>query len=339
MLEFDSRAASLRPMEQVDRGNSALPGGHPPYEAALAVRGLVKRYGQTVAVNGADLTVGRGQVYGLLGPNGSGKTTTLSCALGLLKATSGTCTVLGVPAHKLHRTKGRVGCVFDVPALLRGHSVAQNLKYQSKLRGHRGGRGLDEALHRVGLDGFQKRRAGGLSLGQEKRLAIAGAIMGSPELVVLDEPLSGLDPMGVRGMLALLTELKDDGQTLIVSSHRLHEMQEVLTHAAVILDGEVIREAALDDYLGRPGTYEIRAQDPEAVKRGAGVVGASLLGVGPDGLLRVEAPHVNPGALAAALVESGSGLIHFTEARMGLQASFEAIVEERLSAKKAGGAA
>ena len=323
-------------MEQVERGGRSVPA----YEAALEVRGLVKRYGKTTAVDGVDLTVGRGQVYGLLGPNGSGKTTSLSCALGLLPATSGSCTVLGVPAHRLHRTKGRVGCVFDVPALLRGHSVAQNLKYQSKLRGHRGGRGLDEALERVGLEGFQRRRAGGLSLGQEKRLAIAGAIMGSPELVVLDEPLSGLDPMGVRGMLALLTELKDDGQTLIVSSHRLHEMQEVLTHAAVILDGSVICEAPLDEYLGRHGTFEIRVEDEAAAKRGAGMVGGRMLGVAAhDGTLRIEAPGVAAGALAAALVESGAGLRHFTEARMGLQASFEALVEERRARKHKDGAA
>ena len=103
------------------------------------------------------------------------------------------------------------------------HSVEQNLAYQTRLRGHSGGREMDDALERVGLGGFRKRRAGGLSLGQEKRLAIAGAIMGEPELVVLDEPLSGLDPMGVRSMLAMLQELASSGQTLIVTSHRLHE--------------------------------------------------------------------------------------------------------------------
>ena len=101
---------------------------------ALRVRQLRKSYGATEAVKGIDLTVERGQVYGLLGPNGSGKTTTLSCALGLLAPTSGTTEVLGHPATKLHRTMGRVGCVFDVPALLRGHTVAQNLAYQSALQ-------------------------------------------------------------------------------------------------------------------------------------------------------------------------------------------------------------
>lgn len=318
-----------------EEGGDQAQAGTDVKDAALAVRGLVKRYGSTEAVKGVDLTVERGQVYGLLGPNGSGKTTTLSCALGLLKATRGTCTVLGVPARKLHKTMGRVGCVFDVPALLRGHTVQQNLRYQSQLRGHRGGRGIDDALERVGLSGFQKRRAGGLSLGQEKRLAIAGAIMGEPELVVLDEPLSGLDPMGVRGMLELLTELKEMGQTLIVSSHRLHEMQEILTHAAVILDGDLVREAPLQDYLGRPGTWRIEVRDGAAAQRAAGLIGATIADAyagDPEGTLRLEAPGATGDAIAAALVESGAGLLHLDEARMGLQASFEQLVEERRSA-------
>ncbi|QDV08301.1 Fluoroquinolones export ATP-binding protein [Planctomycetes bacterium Poly30] len=309
--------------------------------AALEVRGLWKRYGSTVAVRDVHLTVERGQMYGLLGPNGSGKTTTLSCALGLLSASGGECRVLGEPATKLHRTKGKVGCVFDVPALLRGHTIRQNLRYQARLRGHGGGRQMSDALERVGLAGFEKRRSGGLSLGQEKRLAIAGAIMGQPELIVLDEPLSGLDPMGVRGMLRLLEELKADGQTLIISSHRLHEMQEILTHAAVILDGEVVKEAPLEDYLGKPGTWQIQVQKPEAAAKG--LAGLGELVENPDGTWRIHAPGTPGEKIASALTESGAGLLHFAQERMGLQASFEALVDERRRARaataKSGGAA
>lgn len=303
--------------------------------AALEVRGLWKRYGATVAVRGVDLTVERGQMYGLLGPNGSGKTTTLSCSLGLLAMSEGRCTVLGEPASKLHRTRGKVGCVFDVPALLRGHTIHQNLNYQARLRGHKGGRGMEEALERVGLAGFAKRRAGGLSLGQEKRLAIAGAIMGRPELVVLDEPLSGLDPMGVRGMLGLLEELKADGQTLIVSSHRLHEMQEILTHAAVILDGELVKEAPLEAFLGQPGTWQIRVQNADAAKKA--LAGLGTLNIAPDGVWRVEAPDVPGERIASALTSAGAGLLHFAQERMGLQASFETLVDERRRARAAAG--
>lgn len=311
-------------------------------EPALSVRGLVKTYGGTRAVKGVDLTVERGQVYGLLGPNGSGKTTTLSCALGLLAPTAGTIRVLGEPPHRLHRTRGRVGCVFDVPALLRGHTVAQNLKYQTMLRGHRGGRALGEALERVGLGGFESRRAGGLSLGQEKRLAIAGAIMGEPHLVVLDEPLSGLDPMGVRGMLALLQELAAEGQTLIISSHRLHEMEQILTHAAVILDGDIAREAPLEEFLGQPGSWRVSVRDVDAARRGCAVVNATMEELVPSEIhggasggtmLLVRAPEATGDALAAALVEAGAGLLHLAEARLGLQASFEELVEVTRAAR------
>lgn len=321
---------------------------------ALEVRGLWKRYGSAVAVRDVSLTVERGQMYGLLGPNGSGKTTTLSCALGLLAPSSGKCTVLGEPATKLHRTRGKVGCVFDVPALLRGHTIEQNLHYQGRLRGHKGGRQMDEALERVGLKGFRKRRAGGLSLGQEKRLAIAGAIMGSPELVVLDEPLSGLDPMGVRGMLGMLEELKSDGQTLIISSHRLHEMQEILSHAAVILDGDLVKEAPLEEYLGQPGTWRIEVKNADAAEKA--LAGIGKLMPAPDraadgssgkesgGAWRVEAPGVPGETLSSALAEAGAGLLHFTQERMGLQASFEALVDQQRRARaaadsKVGGAA
>ena len=299
---------------------------------ALRVRDLRKRYGSMEAVKGVDLTVLPGQVYGLLGPNGSGKTTTLSCALGLLSPTSGTCEVLGVPSSALHRTRGRVGCVFDVPALLKGHTIAQNLAYQSRLRGHSGGRQMQDALRRVGLEGFEQRSAGGLSLGQEKRLAIAGAIMGKPDLVVLDEPLSGLDPMGVRGMLELLEELVEGGQTLVLSSHRLHEMQEILTHAAVILDGELIREAPLDAYLGQKDTWTVAVRDEDALR--AAMADDWTLRPGPagEGTLFLEAPGAEPEALLAKLVASGAGPHRFIEAKMGLQASFEALVEERRAA-------
>jgi len=189
---------------------------------------------------------------------------------------------------------------------------------------------------RVGLAGSAGRRAGGLSLGQEKRLAIAGAIMGQPDLIVLDEPLSGLDPMGVRGMLALLQELTSDGQTLIVSSHRLHEMEEVLTHAAVILDGELVREAPLADYLGQRDTWIVRVKDDSKLKDAASEYGT--LRPFETGTWALEAPGKEPDEIVAGLCASGAGVLHFAEARMGLQASFETLVDDRRRASSEGAA-
>src|SRR5690606_21764019 len=170
--------------------------------SVIEVRGLVKRYRGVLAVDRVDLDVGEGQVFGLLGPNGSGKTTTLSCTLGLLRPSEGVLRVLGEPSDALHRTRGAVGVVFDRAHVLGHLSVRDNLEYARRLRGGGGGgRSEAEALERVGIADLSRRRAGRLSLGQTKRLAIAMALAGSPRLLVLDEPLSGLDPLGVRSFL------------------------------------------------------------------------------------------------------------------------------------------
>jgi ABC-2 type transport system ATP-binding protein len=177
--------------------------------AVLQVSGLHKWYGRTHAVDDVSFTVNRGDVFGLLGPNGSGKTTTISCALGLLRADEGRITVLGEPASAIQRTGGRVAVVFDAPTLVDGLTCEQNLRYARRTLGHDGGRKDDDALQLVGLASLAERRAGRLSLGQRRRLSIARALIGRPELMVLDEPLSGLDTVGVRGMLDLFRRLPD----------------------------------------------------------------------------------------------------------------------------------
>jgi ABC-2 type transport system ATP-binding protein len=299
---------------------------------ALSVRALVKRYGAFAAADGVDLAVERGQAFGLLGPNGSGKTTVLSCALGLFRRTSGAAEVLGVSSDELWRLGGRLACVFDTPALLPGHTVAQNLAYQRRLRGtHGAGRGIDEAraLELVGLSSIASRRASGLSLGQKKRLSLAAALAGEPELIVLDEPLSGLDPMGVRDVLALLRELVERGITLVVSSHRLLEMQTLLTHLAVLHRGRVLHQGPLAALLGDDSTVHVRVDD-EARAR------AALSGIGdvasaPGGGLFVRSRAGDAPRVAKLLVEAGVGLESLAPQRRDLQAAFEAVVDAELA--------
>ncbi|MBM3984683.1 MAG: ABC transporter ATP-binding protein, partial [Planctomycetes bacterium] len=217
--------------------------------AALAVRDLSKSYGATRAVQDVSLTVQRGDVFGLLGPNGSGKTTTLSCALGLLPIDAGSIEVLGRPAHRIHETAGRVAVVFDGATLVDGLTCRQNLQYARRVLGHAGGRPDAELLALTGIESLAERRAGRLSLGQRRRLSIARALIGQPELLVLDEPLSGLDTVGVRAMLQLFRSLHGQGLTLLVSSHRLPEMETILTRAAILVGGRLLREASLDELL------------------------------------------------------------------------------------------
>ncbi|MCP3918493.1 MAG: ABC transporter ATP-binding protein [bacterium] len=304
--------------------------------SALEIRSLHKRYGRLRVVEDLSLRVGRGEIYGLLGPNGSGKTTTLSCALGLLRPTSGQIDVLGEPVRHLARTQGRVGAVFDRPSHVAGMTVKQNMAYAARLRGfdprHRAGRSAAEALERLGIADLRRRRAGKLSLGQAKRLAIAAALAGDPELLVLDEPLSGLDTLGVRSMLALVRELAGEGLTVVLSSHRLHEMEQVVTHAGVLLSGRIVREGSLDELLAaRRGRYTITIDDgPRARAAIEHMPGVEVLGsaTSPEGE-RIDARFTDIGAAAVnrVLVESGCAVSALEPVTSSLQAVFEELAD------------
>jgi ABC-2 type transport system ATP-binding protein len=299
--------------------------------AALRIESLRKRFGRTVAVEDVSLTVEEGQLYGLLGPNGSGKTTTLSCALGLLRPDAGRIEVLGVPAAKIHKLRGKVAVVFDQPTLVRGLTVAQNLSYAQHLLGHRGGRPAHEALQLAGIADLATRRSGQLSLGQSRRLAIARALLGSPELLILDEPLSGLDTLGVTAMLKLFTSLREQGLTLVLSSHRLHELESIVTHVAVMIAGRVVREAPLVELLkGMAGKLRVRVDDvPRAQEVLSRVEGCMLGAVDVErGQLGVDPGPQGPAAITRALVEGGCEVSAVEPQRAGLQKVFETLIEE-----------
>jgi ABC-type multidrug transport system ATPase subunit len=299
--------------------------------AALAVRNLVKSYGAVRAVQDVSFEVPRGSIYGLLGPNGSGKTTTLSCALGLLAFDSGAIELLGLPAHRIHETAGRVAVVFDGATLVDGLTTRQNLQYARRLLGHAGGRSDDEALELTGIAELADRRAGGLSLGQRRRLSIARALIGRPEFLVLDEPLSGLDTVGVRAMLALFRSLHAQGLTLLCSSHRLPEMETILTRAAIVMGGRLLREASLDDLLqGQRLRLRIRAAPaPDAVAALSRLPGVTLLERRSDDELVVLPGPAAPAAINAALVQAGCAVSALVPERATLQVVFESLVDEQ----------
>jgi len=310
--------------------------------SAIEIHELCKRYGSQTVVEGLSLTVERGAIYGLLGPNGSGKTTTLACALGLLRPTSGSSTVLGEPARRIHRLDGRLSVVFDTAIALPGLTARQNLEYLRRVLGHRRGRTNEEVLEAVGLAEMAKKRVRSLSLGQSKRLAIAGALLGEPELLVLDEPLSGLDTMGVRRMLDLFRELRNEGMTLLLSSHRLHEMQTVVTHAGILHGGRIVKDGDLDSLLGRgEGRYRVTVdRAAEARQRIDALQGARVDGevLGDDGatVLDVRLESATPVArLNRALVEAGLE-VSSLEARVEtLQTVFEGLIDRHGAAEGA----
>lgn len=300
---------------------------------AIEIDDLHKRYGSRRVVKGLSLAVERGWIYGLLGPNGSGKTTTLSCALGLLRPSSGIARVLGEPAAKLHRLKGRLGVVFDSAIVLPGLTALQNLAYLRKLLGHGRGRSSEEVLEMVGLTEMARARARALSLGQRRRLAIAGALLGDAELLVLDEPLSGLDTMGVRSMLRVFARLRDEGLTLVLSSHRLHEMQTVISHAGILFDGRIERGGSLAELIGQGRErYSLLVSDGErARERVVRVEGAQLeeSAAAGDGRSRivVRTTGVEIARLNRLLIEAGCEVSAIEPRVETLQSVFEGIVD------------
>lgn len=221
-----------------------------PHDVIVQTAGLTKRHGSRLAVDRVDLTVRRGEVYGFLGPNGAGKTTTLRMLLGLIRPTSGTATVLGGAAGS-PEVMERIGALVEGPGFMPYLSGRDNLQVLARYR-RLPEMVVDEALERVdlaarGADAFRT-----YSLGMKQRLGVAAALLGDPELIVLDEPTNGLDPAGMASMRSLVVGLARGGQTVLLSSHLLGEVQEICHRVGVINEGRLLRESTVAELLGTP---------------------------------------------------------------------------------------
>ena len=226
---------------------------------------LTKRYGRTLAVDQISFHVERGQVYGFLGPNGSGKTTTIGMLLGIINPTAGSIKLFGEYGNdRLHTARQRIGATLETPNFYPYLSGYDNLRVVARIKGVDTAR-VERALDAVGLgtrgrDAFRK-----YSLGMKQRLAIAGAMLGDPELVILDEPANGLDPEGMREIRDIIKGLAAEGRTIFVSSHLLNEVERTCTHVAIIKRGRIIHYGSIQALTAGRTSAVVRAADMTAL--------------------------------------------------------------------------
>jgi ABC-2 type transport system ATP-binding protein len=242
----------------------------PPAELAIETSALTKRFGAQTAVDGIDLAVPRGAVFGFLGPNGSGKTTTIRMLLGLLSATGGEARVLGSPMPRsLDTVLPRVGALVEGPAFSPFLTGEQNLRRFDAADRHSIARTrtarVGTALDRVGLSHAAKKKAHAYSLGMKQRLGLAGALLMPRELLVLDEPTNGLDPQGTREVRALIRSFAADGTTVFVSSHLLAEVEQLCTHVGVMSGGRLVAQGTLDDFRRAGSRARVLVRTPDIV--------------------------------------------------------------------------
>jgi ABC-2 type transport system ATP-binding protein len=244
--------------------------------AVLETRGLTKRFGDVTAVSELSVAVQEGTVTGFLGPNGAGKTTTMRMLLGLAEPTGGQALVFGRSYRELEQPARRVGAVLEASDLHPGRSGRDHLRVLAAAAGVAPAR-VDEVLRLVELDGVADRRAGGYSLGMRQRLSLATALLGDPELLVLDEPANGLDPEGVRWLRDFLRAFGAEGRTVLVSSHLLAEVAQTVDRVVIINDGRLVVQSLLSDLTARlAGTVRVDTSRPDAFERAlraAGVTG------------------------------------------------------------------
>jgi ABC-2 type transport system ATP-binding protein len=237
---------------------------------ALATRGLAKRYGSRVALDGLDLRVPTGVVYGFLGPNGAGKTTTMRILTGLVHADAGSVDLLGRPFVRGDRQRlFDVGSLIEAPSFYPFLSGRENLRALAATGAPTPAARIDELLTLVNLRDRAGDRVSGYSLGMKQRLGIAGALLSDPTLLLLDEPANGLDPAGIVGMRDTLRALAAAGKTVFVSSHILSEVQQLADVVGIIARGRLVREGSIDALLREEGAVRIRVEPAEAAAAGA----------------------------------------------------------------------
>ncbi len=306
----------------------------------IEARELTKRFGNTVAVDHLSFTVQPGRVTGFLGPNGAGKSTTMRMIVGLDHANSGTATINGKPYAQLVNPLRIVGALLEAKSVHSGRSARNHLLFLAQTQGLPASR-VDEMLELVGLREVAGKRAGGFSLGMSQRLGVAAALLGDPQVLLLDEPVNGLDPEGVLWIRNLMKHLASQGKTVLVSSHLMNEMAVTADHLIVIGRGRLLADAATDEVIARGSGQSVRVRTPDpdrltqliqaeggTVSAGTGAAGTGAAGTGAAGPVATAAGDGRPPDSGEAPVLTVTGL---PAARIGELAASASVVLHELT--------
>jgi ABC-2 type transport system ATP-binding protein len=299
---------------------------------AIRARGITKCFGEVVALDGIDLDVAPGQIHGLVGPNGAGKTTLLGLFLSLAVADRGELEILGLPIRRALAAPDGVAGFVDGPGLYPSLTARQNLAALAGLRGAGRTAGIDEVLEEVGLTDVADDRANGFSLGMRQRLGLAAALLTRPRLLILDEPSNGLDPAGKKHVHGVLTRLAADGATVVLSSHRMDDVEALCSEVTIVAAGRVAFSGPLGKLAAehRELDYRLVTSDPPAARAlAAGTDGVAV----SDGtgvlVVRADVPALDD--LVVRLVQAGIAIRELAPVVSPLEAAFLALTNEALT--------
>ncbi len=290
-------------------------------EVVLRTRGLTKRFGDLVAVDNLDLEVRKGEALGFLGPNGSGKSTTVGMILGLIKPTSGTIDRQGMPLQ-------RIGAIIESPAFYPFLSGRDNLRALALAVGGVGEERIEQLLNLVGLTSSAHKKYQTYSLGMKQRLGIASTLLCDPELVILDEPTNGLDPAGQQEIRALIPHLTDQGRSVLLASHLLHEVEQVCDRVAILRRGKLLAEGLVSELLQQQAFLEIGVSDLKAASELIGrleYVRAVRL---EDGFLHVDADADAGSLITKTLADAGIYVSSLSQKHRSLEDVFLELTSE-----------
>ena len=274
-------------------------------EVALAITGLNKKYGEVPVLTDLALTISRGAIHGLVGLNGSGKTTTIECILGLQRFQSGSIALLGYAPDKLHLANGKIVAIFDTPSLHPNLTIRQNLEL-ARLLCDAPVRTSAEVEKLLGVTRYSNYKIKQLSLGNKRRASIAQALLGNPELVILDEPFNGLDAEGVDDVLGLIQQLnRDAGTTFLLCSHQLPYLEQVCSHIAILHKGQIAVSGSITELLGNVHNVALLKTDQIELAQQLleKMPSVNCEGLDSAGYLRIDLGDLSSSALNQQLVE------------------------------------